>query len=97
MFFLRFLKALGYAEKFTVNNNTYLGYFRLLDTSTMNTYLDSVAVMGVVKPGLELFTRGDAVINVNDTITRDERTYTVLKISQHKLMGKTIIKTVVLS
>ncbi len=84
-------------EEFTVNGNTYRGVFRLLDTGTMRTYLDDVEAMGIARPGLLLITQGDASISVSDTITRDGRTYTVLKTSQHRVGGVTVVKQAILA
>lgn len=84
-------------EQFTVNGNTYCGVFKILDTGTMRTYLDDVEVMGVVRPGLLLVTRGDASVSVGDTITRDGRTYEVLKTSQHRIAEVAVLKIVVLA
>ncbi|MCL5105529.1 MAG: hypothetical protein M1133_15650 [Armatimonadetes bacterium] len=97
-FLSRVIKKFGsYGEQFTVGSNTYRGVFRPLDSGTMNTYLDDVEKMGVVKPGLVLTTQGDAVINVDDTITRDSRTYTVLKTSLHRIGGVAVVKVVILA
>jgi len=84
-------------EDFTVGSNTYRGVFRVLDTGTMRNYLDDVEVMAVTRPGLLLITQGDAEIDVSDTITRDGRTYTVLKTSQHRVGRVTVVKQAVLA
>ncbi len=84
-------------EEFTVGANTYRGVFRVLDTGTMRSYLDDMESMGVTRPGLLLVTEGDASIAVNDTLTRDGRTYTVLKTSQHRIGEVTVVKVVVLA
>lgn len=86
-----------FGEAFTVNGNTYYGVFRILDSGTMRTYLDDVEVMGVVKPGLLLVTKGDATISANNTITRDGRTFTVLKTSQHRIGAVSVVKLVILT
>jgi len=94
----RIIAALRRAgEEFTVGTNTYRGIFRVLDVGTMRTYLDDVEVMGVVRPGLLLITRPDALINLNDTITRDNRTYTVLKVSTHRIGGLAVAKQAILA
>ncbi len=50
-----------------------------------------------MRPGLLLVTRADASIAVNDTITRDGRTYTVLKTSLHRIGDTSVVKIVILS
>jgi hypothetical protein len=84
-------------EQFTVGSHTYRGIFKILDSGTMRTYLDDVEVMGVVKPGLLLVTQADADIDVDDTITRDSRTYTVLKTSLNRIAGVAVSKVVILA
>jgi len=84
-------------EQFTVGANTYHGVFKILDTGTMRSYLDDVETMGVTRPGLLLVTEAGASIAVNDTIARDGRTYTVLKISQHRIGETTVVKLAVLA
>ena len=94
----RFQKKLSqFGEAFTVGSNTYRGIFKILDSGTLNSYLDSVEAMGVTKPGLSLVTQADAIINVNNTIIRDGRTYTVLKTALHKIGDTAVFKMVILS
>ena len=98
MFAERVLKKLEkFGEEFVVDGNTYHGVFRLLDSGTMRTYLDDVEVMGVMKPGLVLATEPDADIEIDDTITRDGRTYTVLKTSLHRIGEVSVVMLVILS
>jgi len=98
MFLDRLINKLAkVGEQFTVGANTYRGVFKSLDSGTMHVYLDDVEVMGVVRPGLLLTTRGDAVISVGDTITRDSRTYEVLKTSLHRIGGVAVVKLVILA
>ena len=98
MFHERLLKKFQqFGEAFTVNGNTYRGVFKVLDSGTFNSYLDSVESMSVIKPGLALITQGDAIISVNDTITRDGRTYTVLKTAVHRMGDTGVVKMVILS
>lgn len=89
-------KLAKYGESFTVTGGTYRGIFSMLTSSTMNTYLDDAEILGVTHPGLMLLTQGDANINVNDTLTRDGRTYTVLRTSKHLIADTSVIKLVIL-
>ncbi len=98
MFAERVLKKLEkFGEEFVVDGNTYHGVFRLLDSSTMHTYLDDVEIMGVEKPALLLATEPDADIEIDDTITRDGRTYTVWKTSLHRIGEVAVVMIVILS
>jgi len=83
-------------ESFTVGSNTYKGVFKVLDSGTLHSYLNDVEIMGIVNPGLLLITTPSAVINVNDTITRDSRTYTVLRSVVHRIAGVSVVRLVVL-
>jgi hypothetical protein len=83
-------------EDFTVGSNTYRGVFKPLDSGTLRTYLNDVEIMGIVNPGLLLITTPGAVINVNDTITRDSRTYTVLRSMVHRIAGVAVVRFVIL-
>lgn len=97
-FIQRIKKKLGVAgEEFTIGANTYTGVFRILDSGTLRNYLDDVEIMGVTKPGLLLVTDADTPISVSDTITRDGRNYTVLKISAHRIGGVAVVKLAVLA
>jgi len=88
------LSKLG--EAFTVGSNTYKGVFKPLDSGTLRTYLNDVEIMGIVNPGLLLITTPSAVININDTITRDSRTYTVLRSMVHRIAGVAVFRLVIL-
>ena len=90
-------KFAKHGEQFTVGVNTYRGVFQILGSGTMNSYLDDVEQMGVTKPGLMLVTQGDASIAVNDQITRDGRTYDVLKVSNHRISDTTVVKIAILA
>jgi hypothetical protein len=97
-FLQRIKKKLGIAgEEFTIGANTYTGAFRILDSGTLRNYLDDVEIMGVTKPALLLVTDADAAISVSDTITRDGRTYTVLKTSTHRIGGAAMVKIAILT
>ncbi|MEN6357321.1 MAG: hypothetical protein ABFD83_09580 [Armatimonadota bacterium] len=85
-----------YGESFTVTGGTYRGIFSMLSSSMMNTYLDDVEIMGVTHPGLLLMTQGDANINVDDTLTRDGFTYTVMRTSEHHIGDDSVVKLAIL-
>ena len=97
-FLQRVKKKLGIAgEQFTVGGNTYHGVFKILDTGTMRTYLDDTEVLGATRPGLLLITDADASISVGATITRDSRTYEVLKTSTHRIGSVAVVKIAILA
>lgn len=83
-------------EEFTVGSNTYRGVFKLLDSGTMRTYLNDTEIMGIVNPGLLLMTAPDSVIDIDDTVTRDSRAYTVKRSVVHRVMGVPVVRMVVL-
>lgn len=84
-------------EEFTVGTNTYRGVFAVLSSSMMRAYLDDVELMGVARPALILVTGHDTPISVNDQITRDGRTYTVLKTSNHRIGETTVVRIAILA
>jgi hypothetical protein len=86
-----------YGEEFEIDSFPFRGVFRVLDSGTLRAYLDDVEAMAVVHPALLLITAGDTPIIVNDTITRDGRTYTVLKVSNHRIGDTTVVKLAVLA
>ncbi len=84
-------------EAFQLSGTTYYGVFKLLDSGTMRTYLDDVEAMGVTRPGLTLVTDYNTPIAEDDSITRDGRTYTVLRVSVHRIGGVAVAKVAVLA
>ncbi|MGQ9455084.1 MAG: hypothetical protein ACUVRS_09210 [Armatimonadota bacterium] len=90
-------KLAKYGEEFTVGTNTYRGVFAVLSSSMIRAYLDDVELMGVARPALILVTGHDTPISLNDQITRDGRTYTVLKTSNHRIGETTVVKIAVLA
>ena len=90
-------KLAVFGEQFTVNGTSHLGVFKILDSGTMNVYLDDVERMGVMHPALLLVTGPDVSIAPDDTVTRDGRTYTVLKTSLHRIGDTSVVKVVILS
>jgi uncharacterized protein (DUF1330 family) len=90
-------KLAKHGEQFTVTGGTYHGIFRILDASTINSYLEDAEKMCLAHPGLLLITQGDATITLTDTITRDGRTYSVMRVSQHRISGTTVVKVVILA
>jgi hypothetical protein len=90
-------KLASFGEQFTVSGTTHLGIFKILDSGTMNVYLDDVERMGVVHPALLLVTAPDVPIETDDTLTRDGRTYTVLKTSLHRIGDTAVVKIIILS
>lgn len=90
-------KLADFGEQFTVDSVNYRGVFKALDSGTLRAYLDDVEMMGVTHPALLLITGPDVPIAVSDTITRDSRTYTVLKTALHRIGDTSVMKMVILS
>ena len=63
----------------------------------MSLYLDDVERMGVVHPALLLVTEPGVPISESDTLTRDGRTYTVLKTSLHRIGDTSVVRIAILS
>lgn len=90
-------KLSRFGEPFVVGGVTYKGVFKPLDSGTINVYLDDVEKMGVTHPGLFLVTAPDVPIKAQDSITRDDRTYSVLKTSLHRIGDTPVVKIAILS
>ena len=90
-------KLASFGEQFTIGSTTYRGVFKLLDSGTLRVYLDDVEVMGVVHPALLLVTAPNVPISEDDTLTRDGRTYTVLKTALHRIGNTSVMKIAILS
>lgn len=86
-----------FGEEYTANGDTHLGMFKLLDNGTMNLYLDDIERMGITHPALLLATKPDVGIGIGDTLTRNGRTYTVLKTAVHYIAGVAIVRIVILN
>jgi hypothetical protein len=90
-------KLATFGESFLLNGVTALkGFFQQLDTGRMHIYLDDTECAMLARPGLFLVTSADASIAAGNTIARDGRTYTVLKVSGQKISGTTVAKIVIL-
>lgn len=90
-------KLSRFGEQFTVRGAAHRGVFKVLDSGTLNVYLDDVEKMGVTHPALLLMTAPDVPIDVDDTIARDGRTYTVFKTSLHRIGDTPVVKIAILS
>jgi hypothetical protein len=87
-----------HGESFFINGMTSaVGFFRVLDSSTMHVYLDDTEVMTVARPGLCLVVPADTEIELDDIINRDDRDYTVRKIGIERFAGTPMVKVVILS
>lgn len=90
-------KLADFGEQFTLDDVTYHGVFKPVDSGTLRVYLDDVELMGVTHPALLLVTGPDVPIGTSDTITRDSRTYTVLKTAIHRIGSTAVMKMAILS
>jgi hypothetical protein len=87
-----------FGEEVAINGTTHIKAFvQVLDTGRMHAYLDDTEAAVMVRPGLLLITSDDAALAVNDTLTRDGRTFTVRKVSTERALGEMVVKIAVLS
>ena len=63
----------------------------------MRLYLDDIESMGLTHPALMLVTEPDVDIDVGDSISRDDRSYMVLKTAVHRIAGVAVVKITILS
>ncbi len=80
----------------TGGSSTARGFFRIVDTGTLRTYFDDTEAAAVERPTLFFITTADADIALDDTLTRDGRSYSVYKIVITRFGGKPIAKTAAL-
>ncbi|MEN6372302.1 MAG: hypothetical protein ABFD64_09855 [Armatimonadota bacterium] len=82
-----------FGEDFLINGVTRgRGFFQVISSGTMGMYFDSYETSAVERPALILITAADSPIAVSDTVTRDDRTYTVRKIVVQRLGGTAVVK-----
>jgi hypothetical protein len=86
-----------HGEEIQIGGSTIRGFFQPLDSFRTHLYLDDTEAQAVVKPGLFLITHADASININDTVTRDGRIYTIRKVALERLGDTAVLKCAVLS
>ncbi len=86
-----------FGEQFTIDGLTYRGMFKPLDSGTLSVYLDDVEKMGVTHPALLLVIAPDVPIDAQHPITRDGRTYNVLKTALHRIGDTPVVKIAILS
>lgn len=84
-------------EVFTISSVEYMGIVQSLDSTRMRTYLDDVEISGVVKPGLVITAAPSVPLTVGAEITRDGRTFKVLKVFSHRIFGEVVLQVAVLS
>lgn len=82
-------------ESFTVGANTYKGIIEPATPGLMSTFLNDSDIMGISNPGLSLFTVPDAVIAVDNTISRDGITYYAIRIYIHRVADVPIFMYVI--
>ena len=90
-------KLAAFGEDLLLNDVTSLkGFFQQLDTGRMHIYLDDTEVAMLTRPGLFLVTSADAAISIGDTLTRNGRTYSVLKTSEQRVRNTAVAKIAIL-
>ncbi|MDO8684908.1 MAG: hypothetical protein Q7N50_15700 [Armatimonadota bacterium] len=91
-------KLAAFGEDYLLNGTTpYKGFFQQLDSGRMSIYLDDTERAMLTRPALFLATSADAVIAQGNTIARDGRTYSVLKMSIQRVAGAAVAKIVILA
>lgn len=91
-------KISKYGEQFTINGTTSAkGFFQLLNTGTMHTFLDDTEAATIMRPALYLTTSADTPIAEGNTIARDGKSYTVRKVALQRFGQTVVIKIAVLA
>lgn len=88
----------NHGEDFLINGTTPAkGFFQLLSNPRIATYFDGIEQDYFTRPGLALTVSADTTIAVDNTIARDGRTYTVKKISKHRVKNTVVVQMVILT
>ncbi len=87
-----------HGEDFLVNGTAAAkGFFMLMDLTRLNTYFNSYEQAGLTKPALSLQVAADTSLEIDDTVDRDGRTYTVARLTQYRIHGEIVLQTAVLT
>lgn len=86
-----------YGESFLINGTTPAkGFFQQLDQARMSMYFDSVEQGWISRPALIAMVSAEVSVDTGDTITRDERLYTVEKMSNHRVRDEIVMQILLL-
>ena len=87
-----------YGEEYLINETTSArGFFQLADYTRLYAFFDSVEQASILRPALILMTAADTSVGVDDSITRDERTYTVTKMAQIRVKDTVVMLMLMLT
>jgi len=87
-----------YGESFLINDATPAkGFFQQLDQARMSMYFDSIEQASILRPALIVMVPADTSVAVNDTVVRDDRTYTVTKISKQRVKDSVVMQVLLLT
>lgn len=91
-------KLAAFGEDYLLNGSTPLkGFFQQLDTGRMHIYLDDTEVAMLTRPGLFMVTSADATLAVGNTVTREGRTFMILKTSAQQIRNTTVARIAILA
>jgi len=87
-----------YGEAFLINGTTEAkGFFQPLDKNRMHIYFDDIEQDSIVRPALIVMVPADTVVAINDTVTRDGRTYTVERMSNQRVKDTIVMQVILLT
>lgn len=86
-----------FGESVVIGGQSMKVFLQPLDSGRLHVYLDDTEAQAVMRPGLFLIAKGDADIDVNDTLSRSGRIYTVRKVAVEYLANQPVLKFAVLS
>lgn len=87
-----------YGESFLINETTPAkGFFQQLDQARMSMFFDSIEQASILRPALVLMVAADTSVAVDDSITRDDRTYTVTKMAKIRVKDTVVMQVLVLT
>ncbi len=86
----------SYGESFAIEGRPTKGFFQHLDTQRMNMFFDDIEISTIIRPALIVFIPGDATAAVNETLSRDGRTYTIKKLAKLRAKDTVVMQVLLL-
>ncbi|MDH7481141.1 MAG: hypothetical protein QHH26_04075 [Armatimonadota bacterium] len=86
----------AYGESFAIGGRPTRGVFQQLDMQRMNMFFDDIEISTITRPALIAFIPADASASIDETITRDGRTYTIKKLAKLRAKDTVVMQVILL-
>lgn len=85
-------------EEFLINGTTAAkGIIMLLDKNRMHVFFDDIEQDQFDRPALIVLAPADTPVALNNTVTRDGRTYTVTRLSKRRYRNEVVTQYILLT